>query len=163
MFVLNYSIWCCDLLNCALNQLVQPTNGSQGWGTLALLSFFFFLFKSRKNMIKIDVVLLCFFCSLSRSALWFLPWCAASLCWWRWFSQLWTFGVKMKTGSRRRTVARTAGESSRATDTRAAVCTTSGPDWYIGLPILSAKIGLSQIYCNWHMCSPICTDIKTVL
>lgn len=50
-------------------------------------------------------------CSLSRSASWFLPWCAASPYWWRWFSQLWTFGARTKTASRRTTVAGTAGES----------------------------------------------------
>lgn len=50
-------------------------------------------------------------CSLSRSASWSLPWCAALLCWWHWFSLLLTFGVKMKTGSQRRTVAGTAGKN----------------------------------------------------
>ncbi len=37
-----------------------------------------------------------------------------------------------------------------------------GPDQFVGLPILLANIGLSQIY-HWrdvYVRSPICTDIK---
>ncbi len=36
-----------------------------------------------------------------------------------------------------------------------------GPDYYISLPTLSAHIVLLQIYLHHHICSPICTDIKT--
>lgn len=53
---------------------------------------------------------LCFPCSLNRSALWSSPWCAASPCWWLWFSQQSIFGAKMRMESQRRTAAGTAGE-----------------------------------------------------
>lgn len=53
---------------------------------------------------------LCFPCSLSRSASWSSPWCAASPCWWLWFSQQLIFGARMRMESRRRTAAGTAGE-----------------------------------------------------
>ncbi len=38
-----------------------------------------------------------------------------------------------------------------------------GADQYIGLQILSADIGLSQMYWYWHIYCPICADIKTIL
>ncbi len=38
-----------------------------------------------------------------------------------------------------------------------------GPDRYVGLPILSANIGLLQIYQYQHICSPMYVDIATVL
>lgn len=50
-------------------------------------------------------------CSLSRSALWSSPWCAALLCWWRWFSQQWIFGARMRMESQKRTVQGTAGKT----------------------------------------------------
>ncbi len=42
------------------------------------------------------------------------------------------------------------------------VCCSIGPEWYIGLPILSVDISPSQICWYWRSCSPICADIKTV-
>ncbi len=46
--------------------------------------------------------------------------------------------------------------------TYAVIQSLSGLDWYIGLLMFQADIGLSQIFRCWSLCSPTCAKIKTV-
>lgn len=93
-------------------------------------------------------------CSLSRSALWSLPWCAALPYWWRWFFQLWTFGVKMKMGSQRRTAAGTAGEKCKSTKTRFNV-TAPQTLWFVTFHQVMTFLWTSVVSCSakWYFIS----------